>query len=127
MVAEAAATHQDGTISLLRAGINRVWKPEPPVPLNGAVVIRLDAAPSESGQHNFEVRLMDDDGRDVAPRIDGNMQVPTGGGTTHVVINFHVSFPKFGRYTFSVNVDRVVYQTWTIEASSPPPPPKPNT
>lgn len=115
-LAEAAAMHPDGTVSMLRAGINRVMRKEKPVPFAGALVIRLEASLAESGPHSFEIRLMNDDGKDIAPRINGGMEVPTGGGSSHVVVNFHVTFPEFGRYEFSVNVDRVLYQSWKVDA-----------
>jgi len=72
LLGEAATAHPDGTVSILRAGINRVWGPKLPVPLIASLVVKIDAEPVESGSHLVDIRIIDTDGKDIAPRLSGN-------------------------------------------------------
>jgi hypothetical protein len=121
LLGEAATAHPDGTVSILRAGINRVWGQKLPIHLIGALVVKIDAEAAESGEHTVKIRVIDSDGKDVAPKLEGSFKVGDRGGSTNIILNFNMTFPQHGRYEFSTIIDRVVYGSLSIDVSSQPP------
>ena len=121
LLAESATTHPDGTISMLRAGITNVWGEKPPVNLQASLVTRIEADLGDVGNHQIEIMCMDEDGKEVMPKLDGQFQVARGGGHNNILLNFGFGFPAFGLYTFVVRVDGMQYDTWTLRASPSPP------
>jgi hypothetical protein len=121
LLAEAATSHPDGTFSVLRAGVTNVWGDKPPVNLQASLVTRIDADLGDVGDHRIEIMCMDEDGKEVMPKLEGNFQVARGGGHNNILLNFGFGFPAFGLYTFVVRVDGSQYDTWTLKASQTPP------
>jgi len=107
MLAEAATGHPDGTISMLRAGITHVWVQQPPYGLQASLVSRIEAEMGDAGQHQFDLRCMNDDGAEVMPKMQGQFTAPQGGGANNLILNFTTAFPGPGRYTFVLRVDNV--------------------
>jgi hypothetical protein len=124
ILAEAATGHPDGTISMLRAGINQAAGPGMPFPFTGSLVVRLESDLTDMGQHQFDLRCMDMDGKTIMPPIQGGFDVPQGGGVTNLIIGIGVPIPKAGRYEFCLRVDNVVQDTWAVTASITAPPAK---
>jgi len=126
LLAEAASNHPDGTVSMLRSGIQRLWSAKLPSALMGALVVRIESDPSEGGtEHDFTLRVLDMDGKDVMPKLPGKFGVPEGGGTINLVINFQCQFPKHEKYGFHVNVDNQRYESWPLTVAPAPNPPRP--
>jgi hypothetical protein len=129
LLSEAATGHPDGTISMLRAGITHVWtQPNPPYGLQAALVSRIEADLGDAGQHQFDLRCMNDDGAEVMPRLAGQFAVASGGGANNLILNFNTVFPKPGRYTFVLRVDNVQLDQCSVQvtpapAGQPPGPP----
>src|SRR5438477_12304417 len=107
ILAEAATGHPDGTISVLRAGINQVLVTQPPYGIQASLVSRIEAEMGDAGAHNFDLRCMNDDGGEVMPKMQGQFTAPQGGGANNLILNFSTAFPKPGRYTFVLRVDNV--------------------
>ncbi len=121
LLAEAATSHPDGTISMLRAGITNVWGENPPVQLQASLVTRIEADLGDVGQHQIEIMCMDEDGKEVMPKLDGQFAVARGGGHNNILLNFGFAFPRFGVFTFVVRVDHVQYDTWSLRVAAAPP------
>ena len=121
ILAEAATGHPDGTVSMLRAGITHVWtQPNPPFGIQAALVSRIEADIGDAGQHQFDLRCMNDDGAEVMPRLSGHFAVAAGGGANNVILNFNTPIPKHGRYTFVLRVDNVQLDQCTVQVSPAP-------
>lgn len=120
LLADAVSIHPDQTFSLLRGGIDRVMSAKAPILFSGAFFIRLLAEAGESGKHTFEVRLMNQDGKEVAPRLGGQIEVPAHGGSCHMVLNCQLTLPEFGPYTFLINVDSSIHRRWSLTALQVP-------
>jgi len=121
LLAESATTHPDGTISMLRAGITNVWGEKPPVNLQASLVTRIEADLGDVGQHQIEIMCMDEDGKEIMPKLDGQFAVARGGGHNNILLNFGFGFPRFGLFTFVVRVDHVQYDTWPLRVAPAPP------
>lgn len=123
LLAEAATGHPDGTISMLRAGINQLWVQQPPYQFQGTLVVRVEGeAGDASPSHSLDLRCMDDDGTEVIPQIQGQFGVPKGGGINNVILQFATMFPKPGKYTFVLRVNNVLLDTYSLTVSQGPPP-----
>ncbi len=123
LLAEAATNHPDGTVSMLRAGIQRLWSAKLPASLSGSLVVRIETDLAEGGtDHEFTLRVLDEDGRDVIPKLPGKFSVPAGGGNINLVINFQCQFPSHGTFGFHVNLDRQLQDSWKLVVSPPPHP-----
>ena len=118
LLGSAATGHEDGTVSILRAGINRITNPSLPVRFMAALVVKIDAEAAESGDHSVKIRIIDEDGKDIAPTLNGNFKVGTHGGTSNIILNFRIVFPKYGRYEFSTVIDKVVYGSLSVTVRS---------
>jgi hypothetical protein len=121
LLAETAAIHPDGTVSLLRMGITNVWGPAFPVPLEAALVVRVEASMAEAGQHQVEVVGLTADGQPFMPKLDGQFQVPAAGGESNLIIRFSVGFRAYGDYMIAVLIDRTEFDRITLKVKPKPP------
>ena len=119
ILAEAATSHPDGTTSMLRAGITHLWGESPPLTLQAALYVRIEAELGDEGSHQFDLRCMNEDGVEVLPRLQGQFQVSRGGGVNSIVLGVAMAFQKFGPFTFYLRVDNVELDKWTITAAKP--------
>ena len=106
-LAEAAAAHPDGTMSILRSGIDRVWGERPPYTLHAALVVRIRSEIGDAGKHRFDIRGLDQDGTEIIPKLDGEFEVAKGGGTSAFILNMHIEFQRMGTYLLVLRVDNV--------------------
>ncbi len=124
ILADAATAHPDGTISMLRAWINQVWGAAAPFPFRGALAIRIQGEIGDQGKHSFDLKCLDLDGQEVLPKLQGEFEVPKGGGAASFVLNIQAAFQKPAKYVFVLRVDRVQLQEWQIgvlqRPSAPP-------
>jgi hypothetical protein len=76
------------------------------------LVVRLEAHPTEAGEHHLKLHLFDEDGRDVVPPLEG--EFPTGDPpfpgvairTAPLILQMHgVRFDHPGHYSFELLVD----------------------
>jgi hypothetical protein len=120
MLGETGAHHPDGTFSVLRAGIDRVWFKEPPARLRGVLIVRLEADRTEKGEHTFEVSCMDEDGRDTdLPKLSGTFTVREGGATSTLLLQMQIDFAKEGVYQFALRIDNRTEDDWKVTVARP--------
>jgi len=76
------------------------------------LVVRLEAHPTEAGDHHLKLHLFDEDGQDVIPPLSG--EFPTGDPpflgvairTAPLILQMHgVRFERPGHYAFELLVD----------------------
>jgi hypothetical protein len=71
---EAANVMPDGRFNLLGGGIRNVYAPQYPVVIRMSVVIQIMAEALEANQpHRVSIRLVDDDGKDLIPRLNADL------------------------------------------------------
>jgi hypothetical protein len=74
---------------------------------------------NEAGTHSFRIRVVNEDGQQVAPEINGSFDVPEGGGSAQMAVDFDFNFPDIGRYTFSLGIDNHESDSWEIRVVRP--------
>ncbi len=107
---------------MLKAGIDRMQATKIPAPFKASLVVRLEPEVADQGEHTFDIRCMDADGRQVFKAQQGQFQAPTGGGAINLILAMAGTFPKLGDYSFYLRVDNVEVDSWTVhvlEAKKP--------
>ncbi|HUR64791.1 MAG TPA: hypothetical protein VMZ03_00445 [Chitinophagaceae bacterium] len=75
-----------------------------------AIACRLRFSAKETGTHDFRLRLIDSEGKEVIKPIEGNITIgmPPNGqfASINIVVNFNqLQFEKEGRYSFELYMD----------------------
>lgn len=108
ILAEHATAHPDGTISMLRAGINQIHGPALPVPFQGTLVVRVVADIADQGEHVVDLRCMNQDGKLALPVVQGGIAIPAGGGAVNLLFGLQVAFQEKGKLIWYLRVDQHV-------------------
>ena len=74
------------------------------------IACRLRFGATETGAHDFKLRLIDETGKETITPIEGNINIgaPPNGrfSTINIVVNFNqLQFEKAGRYSFELYID----------------------
>lgn len=105
-----AATDTMGKLNVLGA-FDRVFVKETPSLYQGCTVaMRVRFNRSEVGNHLFEIRFVDQDGRDIIKALKGQVEVSFSSDATSGAMNFvlnivRVKFPYFGDYQVDLRMD----------------------
>ncbi|GMU56129.1 hypothetical protein DYH09_06810 [bacterium CPR1] len=100
-----------GKVNALGIGVDSIYAPQVPARHpQFFVVVQMRASVVEAGARSFTVCLIDADGRSLLEQ-NGQFELarPVGGTETNarLVMGFYnVEFPRFGRYSFHIAVDR---------------------
>ena len=75
-----------------------------------SIACRLRFAASETGEHDFKLRLIDEGGKEIIQPVQGNITIgiPPNGqfASINLVINFNnLQFDRPGRYSFEMYID----------------------
>ena len=75
-----------------------------------SIACRLRFAAKESGPHDFKLRMIDAEGKEIIKSIEGNINIgaPANGqlSTINIVVNIaQLQFSKPGRYSFELYLD----------------------
>lgn len=75
-----------------------------------SVSCRLRFAAKESGSHDFKLRLIDAESKELIKPVEGNINIgaPANGqfASINIVVNFNqLKFEKAGRYSFELYID----------------------
>lgn len=116
ILAEAVTIRPDGTFSMLRGGISHAWG-QLPLRLKGAVLVHFRAEASETGSHEWGLCIIDQDGKDIMPRVRGAFQVPQGGGSGSFAMDFICSFPEYADYSLRLTLGRLEEKRWNLRVA----------
>jgi hypothetical protein len=105
-----AATDQHGKLNVLGAFDTVFAKEVPAVHPACAVAARIRFSKAEEGEHAVRICVIDQDGKEVVPKLDGKVSVRVGedAGSTAVnlVLNFQrLKLPDYGEYSIDLAVD----------------------
>lgn len=117
-LAESATLHEDGTFSLLRAGLyDFAGPPGKPIPFSGALVVRLVRDKNEQAKAfalGIECR---DENDNRALSLSANVHLSRSyGSAAHLVLNLSGAFDRPGEYVFVLTVDGEPNVSWAVTA-----------
>ena len=73
---------------------------------------------SEVGLHRFKLSLVNSDGRDILPPVEGEMNVTLQALSNNLLLQFNgVTFPEPGSYQVDLTIDSIYLGSETIGAA----------
>ncbi len=108
-----AATEQQGKLNILGAFDNIYAKKVPIVHPACAVAARIRFEKVEEGNHPIRILIIDEDGKSIGPKLDGNVNVSIGDDVdstvTNIVLNIQgLKFEKYGQYRIDLAIDNKI-------------------
>ncbi len=108
-----AATDQQGKLNVLGAFDNIWTKKVPAIHPACAVVARIRFEKIEEGSHPIRIHVIDEDGKPIGPKLDGNVNVRIGddidSSVANIVLNIQrLKFEKYGQYRFDLAIDNQI-------------------
>ncbi len=109
-----AATQQQGKLNILGAFDNIYAKKVPTVHPACAIAMRVRFERIEEGNHPIRINIIDEDGKSIGPKLDGNVNVRIIGDdvdstVTNIVLNIQrLKFEKYGQYRIDLAIDNKI-------------------
>jgi hypothetical protein len=105
-----AATDQQGKLNILGA-FDTIWaKKLPAIHPACSVVTRVRFAKIEDGNHSVRIQIIDQDGRNIGPKLEGNISVRTApnldSSVANLILNIQrLEFKQYGQYRIDLAID----------------------
>ena len=108
-----AATEQQGKLNILGAFDNIFTKKVPTVHPACAVAARIRFEKIEEGSHPIRIHIIDEDGKSIGPKLQGNINVSVrddvDSTTANIVLNIQgLKFEKYGQYRIDLAIDNQI-------------------
>ncbi len=108
-----AATDQQGKLNILGAFDNIFAKKAPTVHPACAVAARIRFEKIEVGRHSIRIHIIDEDGKSIGPKLQGNINVSirdkVDSMTANVVLNIQrLKLEKYGQYRIDLAIDNQI-------------------
>ncbi len=105
-----AATDQRGKLNVLGAFDTIFAKQVPTVHPACAVAVRIRFSKIEQGEHAVRISIIDQDGKEVVPKLEGKISVQVkdeaGSAVVNLILNFQrLKLPEYGEYRIDLAVD----------------------
>ncbi len=108
-----AATDQQGKLNVLGA-FDTIWaKKLPAVHPACSVATRVRFPKDEGGSHSVKINIIDEDGKSIGPKLEGNINVhirdDVNSTATNIVLNIQgLKFEKYGQYRVDLAIDNEI-------------------
>ena len=108
-----AATDQQGKLNVLGAFDNIFAKKVPTAHPACAVAARIRFEKIEEGSHPIRIHIIDEDGKSIGPKLQGNMNVSIGDDVdsraANIVLNIQrLKLEKYGQYRIDLAIDNQI-------------------
>lgn len=120
------ASQNGGKIDALGIGFDVIWAPRLPFLIpHFHLVAKFNANKYESGTKRLKIVLMDPDGKDIIPPIEGSFEIvtPPQESESHgiIAIGFHgVQFQKYGSHSLHLIVEGNEMVSIPMALAAPP-------
>lgn len=117
VVCQSANLGPDGTFNILGGGRDRLAAPSFPLVVpTMTLVLRVEASPSELGQHRLGIRIVDADGRLLMAPPDAEFVIAPGRRLVNFLMEVtNLRFPAAGSYGVEVRLDGQHCRSWPLE------------
>jgi hypothetical protein len=105
-----AATDQQGKLNVLGA-FDNIWaKNVPAMHPACSVVTRVRFAKIEDGNHSVRIQIIDQDGKNIGPKLEGGISVRTApnldSSVANLILNIQrLEFKQYGQYRIDLAID----------------------
>jgi len=108
-----AATEQQGKLNVLGAFDNIYAKKVPTVHPACTIVARIRFDKIEEGNHSVRIQIIDQDGNNIGPKLEGNISVRTRPGHDSTGVNLilniqRLEFKQYGQYRIDLAIDNKI-------------------
>lgn len=108
-----AATDQHGKLNILGAFDTLFAEQVPVVHPACAVAARIRFEGIEQGSHSIRICVIDEDGKSIGPKLEGNMNVSirddVDSTATNIIMNIQgLKFEKHGQYRIDLAIDNQI-------------------
>jgi hypothetical protein len=105
-----AATDQRGKLNILGAFDSIFARQMPTVHPVCAIAARIRFEKIETGDHPFRIQIIDEDGKQIVPRLEGNISVRVRDEANSVIVNLtlnlqRLKLEKYGQYRIDLAID----------------------
>ena len=114
-----AATQQQGKLNVLGA-FDNIWAKQLPVKHPAcSVATRIRFEKIEDGKHSVKIQIIDQDGKNIGPKLEGNISVQTSpefdSSVANLVLNIHgLKFENYGQYRIDLYIDNEIVSSLPI-------------
>jgi hypothetical protein len=120
-----AATDQQGKLNVLGA-FDNLWVHQVPVKnpqCSIAARVRFDSV--EQGNHSVKIQIIDQDGQNIAPKLEGSLSIHPARGTNSAIANLILNiqgleFKNFGSYQIDLAIDGQLQASLPLRVSEIP-------
>jgi hypothetical protein len=119
-------------VNALGIGFDTIMAPKVPVRHpTFFLVVQMRATVVETGEKNFEIHMIDDDGREIIPALKNKLNIPRPPAGTEstgrIAMRFDgVEFPRYGSYSIHVVIEGHEMARIPLRVSQAPPPAQTN-
>ncbi len=118
------ATDQGGKLNVLGAFDSIFARKMPVVHRACAIAARIRFEKIEEGEHKVRVDVIDEDGKAIVPRLDGEISVrireDAGSSGTNLILNLQgLKFERYGRYSINLAIDGRQVQSLPFSVREP--------
>jgi len=108
-----AATEQQGKLNILGAFDTLFAKQMPVAHPACAIAARIRFDKIEEGGHPVRIHIIDEDGKSIGPKLEGNINVSIGDDVDSAAINTVLNiqglkFEKYGQYRIDLAIDNQI-------------------
>ena len=108
-----AATEQQGKLNVLGAFDNIYAKKVPTMHPACAIAARIRFKKVEEGNHSVRIQIIDQDGKNVCPKLEGKISVRTMPGHDSTLANLilniqRLEFKQYGQYRVDLAIDNKI-------------------
>ena len=122
-----AATEQQGKLNVLGA-FDIIWANQLPAKHPAcSIVTRIcfEKSKDEDGDHSMKIQIIDKDGNNIGPKLEGNISVKTQADLDSSVVNLvlniqNLEFKEYGGYQVDLKIDDKPQASLPFRVSKPP-------
>lgn len=119
-----AATQGQGKLNVLGAFDSIFSKKMPVILSTCSITTRIRFEKIEDGDHPVKIHIINEDGKNIGPKPEGNISVKTGPGSdstvTNVILNIqNLKFEEYGIYRIDLAIDDNIQASLPLRVAEP--------
>ena len=120
-----AATDQQGKLNVLGAFDNIFAKQLPAVHPACTIATRVRFDSIEEGTHSVRIQIIDQDGRNIGPKLEGSLSVTTppdiDSSAANLILNIQgLDLKQYGKYRVDLAIDNEIRASLPLRVSHVP-------
>jgi len=124
-----AATEQHGKLNVLGAFDNIFARKLPAIHPACSIATRIRFEKIEEGNHSVKIQIIDQDGKNIGPKLEGSIAVriapDADSSVANLILNIQrLEFKEYGQYRVDLAIDGNIKASLPLRVTQPPNLPK---